>query len=152
MTPEEKLTLMGIDLSQIAPPAANYVPYKRVGDLVYVSGQLPMRGGKVQVTGTVGREVTLEAAREAARLCAINILTVAKAAAGQLSRIEVIRLEGFVACSCDFTSQPAVINGASDLLVEILGEAGRHARFAVGVPVLPLGAPVEIAAILRITG
>jgi len=151
MTPEEKLASMGIQLPDVPAPVANYVPFKVSGGLVYVSGQLPSEGGKVVYKGIVGDTVTVEDARKAARLCALNILAAAKAAAGNLSAVEVLRVEGFVACAPSFTAQPSVINGASDFLVEVLGQPGKHSRFAVGVPSLPLGACVEVAAVLRVT-
>jgi enamine deaminase RidA (YjgF/YER057c/UK114 family) len=151
MTPEEKLRQMGIELPAVAAPVANYVPYKRAGDCLYISGQLPSAKGEVLYKGKVGAQVTVDQARAAARLCAINILAAAKAAVGDLSTVEVLRVEGFVASAEGFTAQPAVINGASDFLVEVLGQAGRHARFAVGVSELPLGGCVEIAAILKVS-
>jgi enamine deaminase RidA (YjgF/YER057c/UK114 family) len=150
MTPEERLASLGIFLAAPAIPLANYVPFRICGDIVYVSGQLPSSEGKVVYPGVVGDNVTLEVAQKAARLCAINVLAAAKTAAGELSRIEVLRVEGFVASAPGFTAQPAVVNGASDFLVEVLGPAGRHARFAVGVASLPLDACVEVAAILKI--
>jgi enamine deaminase RidA (YjgF/YER057c/UK114 family) len=150
MTPEERLAGMGVELPAVAAPVANYVPWKRSGDLLVVSGQLPSAGGQVVFKGAIGGEVALEEGQKAARLCAINVLAAAKAAAGELSRVEVIRIEGFVASAPGFAAQPAVINGASDFLVKVLGDAGRHARFAVGVSCLPLGASVEVAAVFRI--
>ena len=133
-----------------AAPVANYVPWKRAGELIYVSGQLPVAGGQVQYKGVLGRGVSVEEGQKAAKLCAINVLAAVKAAAGELSAVEAVRVEGFVASAEGFTLQPAVVNGASDFLVEVLGEAGRHTRFAVGVNVLPLGACVEVAAVFRI--
>ena len=150
MTPEEKLASLGIHLAAPAAPVANYVPFRICGNIVYVSGQLPSSEGKVVYTGVVGDTVTLAVAQKAARLCAVNVLAAAKAAAGDLSIIEVLRVEGFVASAPGFTAQPAVINGASHFLVEVLGPAGKHARFAVGVASLPLDACVEVAAILKI--
>jgi len=150
MTPEEKLSSMGIELPLAAAPIANYVPAKRAGDLIYVSGQLPSVKGDVAYRGLVGDAVSLEDARKAARVCAVNVLAAAKSTGVRLADIEILKVEGFVASAPGFTAQPAVINGASDLLVEVLGESGRHARFAVGVPALPLGACVEISAILRV--
>jgi enamine deaminase RidA (YjgF/YER057c/UK114 family) len=148
----KRLETMGITLPVAAAPAANYVPYVISGNTLYLSGQLPMEGGKVAVTGIVGKDVELDAARRAAELCAINILAQASAAlGGDLSRVKrLIKINGFVASAPDFTSQHLVINGASDLLVNVLGEAGKHARAAVGMASLPLNASVEIDAILEI--
>lgn len=148
----KRLEDLGITLPVAAAPAANYVPYVISGNTLYLSGQLPMEGGKVAVTGIVGKDVELDAARRAAELCAINILAQASAAlGGDLSRVKrLIKISGFVASAQDFTSQHLVINGASDLLVNVLGEAGKHARAAVGMASLPLNASVEIDAILEI--
>jgi enamine deaminase RidA (YjgF/YER057c/UK114 family) len=150
MTPEEKLESLGVKLPPVPAPVANYVPYRIAGGLVFISGQLPVRAGEVSCKGVVGAGVSVEEAREAAKLCAINILAAVKAAAGSLSEVEAVRLEGFVASSADFTGQPAVINGASDFMVEVLGDRGKHARVAVGLAALPLGAAVEISAVFRI--
>jgi len=150
VTPEEKLEALGIGLPRAARPVANYIPSKAADGIIYVSGQIPVSAGELVFKGVVGRDVTLHEAQQAARLVAINILAAVKAVAGELSRVEALRLEGFVAGIDGFTEQASVLNGASDLLVEVLGEAGRHTRFAVGVPRLPLDAPVEIAAIFRI--
>jgi len=151
MTPEEKLSQMGIKLPPPAAAVANYVPFKVAGDLILVSGQVPFKDAKLPFKGVVGADVSMEDARECARLCAINILSAVKAAAGELSRVEALRVEGFVASAEGFTDQAGVVNGASDFLVEVLGEAGRHTRFAVGAAALPLGAPVEISAIFRVS-
>lgn len=148
----KRLEELGITLPVAAAPAANYVPYVISGNTLYLSGQLPMEGGKVAVTGIVGKDVELDAAKRAAELCAINILAQASAAlGGDLTRVKrLIKINGFVASAQDFTSQHLVINGASDLLVNVLGEAGKHARAAVGMACLPLNASVEIDAILEI--
>lgn len=148
----KRLETLGITLPVAAAPAANYVPYVISGNTLYLSGQLPMEGGKVAVTGIVGKDVALEDAKRAAELCAINILAQASAAlGGDLTRVKrLIKISGFVASAQDFTSQHLVINGASDLLVNVLGEAGKHARAAVGMACLPLNASVEIDAILEI--
>lgn len=151
MTPEEKLALLGLDLPPPAAPVANYVPWKKIGRFLYVSGQVPLAGGEVAFRGVVGRDVALEEARSAARLCMLNVLAAAKAAVADLSKLEAVRVEGFVASSAEFTQHADVVNGASDLLVDILGEAGRHTRFAVGVAALPLGVPVEISALFHLT-
>lgn len=148
----ERLRSAGIELPAPAAAAANYVPFRLSGSLLIVSGQLPMVEGKVRYRGKLGAELGLEEGQAAARLCAVNILAQAKAAcAGDLERITgLLRLGGFVACSPDFTDHPKVVNGASDLMVELLGEAGRHARAAVGVPSLPLDAAVEVEALFEL--
>ena len=149
---EARLTELGITLPQAAAPAANYVPYVISGNLLHISGQLPMENGKVGVTGHLGRDVDVAGGQRAAELCAINILSQAKAAlGGDLGRIRrLIKLNGFVASTPDFIEQHLVINGASNLLAGILGEAGKHARAAVGMAALPFGAAVEIDAVLEI--
>ncbi len=147
---DSKLKSLGIDLPQAAAPAANYVPWVISGNQVFVSGQLPMEAGKIAVAGRLGDNVSLEDGQRAARLCAINILAQAKAALGDLDRVtRIVRLGGFVASADRFTDQPKVVNGASDLMVEVFGDAGRHARAAVGVNTLPLGVAVEIDAIIE---
>ncbi|MBW9053507.1 RidA family protein [Rhizobium mesosinicum] len=146
-----RLSEMGITLPEAAAPAANYVPYVISGNLLTISGQLPLEGGKVAVTGHLGKTVDVAAGQRAAELCAINILSQAKAALGDLSRIRrVIKLNGFVASAPDFVEQHLVINGASNLIAGVLGEAGKHARAAVGMAALPLNAAVEIDAIMEI--
>ena len=150
MTPKEKLARLGITLPPCPSPLANYVPYRIAGDLVFISGQIPVINGEVACKGAVGGAVSLDDARAAGRVCAVNLLAVAREAAGDLSRVEFIRVEGFVASAPGFTGQASVINGASDFLVEILGDAGKHSRFAVGVSDLPAGACVEIGAVIRI--
>jgi enamine deaminase RidA (YjgF/YER057c/UK114 family) len=150
---EARLTELGITLPVAAAPAANYVPYVISGNLLYLSGQLPIENGKIAVTGHLGRNVDVAGGRRAAELCAINILAQAKAAlGGDLGRIvRVIKLNGFVASSPEFTEQHLVINGASNLIASVLGEAGKHARAAVGMAALPLNAAVEIDAVLEIS-
>lgn len=151
MTPEEKLAELGLTLPTVAPPVAAYVPTSRTGDHVYVSGQLPFVDGKLEVTGKVGAEVTAERAAELARICALNALAALAAEVGELSRVvKIVKVTGFVASAPDFTGHPQVINGASELLVEVLGEAGKHARSAVGVAALPLNAPVEVELIAEV--
>ncbi|MEZ2219687.1 RidA family protein [Rhizobium sp. RCC_161_2] len=147
-----RLKELGIVLPQAAAPAANYVPYVISGNLLYLSGQLPMENGKVGVTGHLGKDVDVAGGQRAAELCAINILAQAKAALdGDLSRIKrLIKLNGFVASVPEFVEQHLVINGASNLLANVLGEVGKHARAAVGMAALPLNAAVEIDAILEI--
>ncbi|NTF41885.1 RidA family protein [Rhizobium rhizogenes] len=149
---EGRLKELGIVLPQAAAPAANYVPYVISGNLLYLSGQLPIENGKVSVTGHLGKDVGVAGGQRAAELCAINILAQAKAAlGGDLGRIKrLIKLNGFVASTPDFVEQHLVINGASNLLANVLGEAGKHARAAVGMAALPLNAAVEIDAILEI--
>jgi enamine deaminase RidA (YjgF/YER057c/UK114 family) len=143
---------MGITLPQAAAPAANYVPYVISGGLLYISGQLPMEGGKVAVSGHLGKNVDVAAGQRAAELCAINILAQASAAlGGDLGRIKrVIKLNGFVASAPEFVEQHLVINGASNLIANVLGDAGKHARAAVGMAALPFNAAVEIDAIMEI--
>lgn len=145
-SPEARLALLGIDLPLPASPVANYVPWTLHGGLVTVSGQLPLAAGEKPLTGVVGGDVDLEDAVSAARLCAINLLAHLRVACeGDLGRVRaVVRLGGFVNAVPGFTDHPKVINGASDLMVAVFGEAGRHARTAVGAASLPLGVPVEI--------
>lgn len=145
---EERLKALDISLPNAPLPAANYVPYQFADKLVIISGQLPMRDGVVAYTGKLGDTISLADGQEAARLCMINILAQAKAACGgDLDRIaQCVRLGGFVASTPGFTDQPKVINGASDLAVDALGDAGRHARAAVGCAALPLDAAVEVEA------
>lgn len=143
--PEDRLASLGLALPEVVAPLAAYVPAVRTGSYVYTSGQLPMVDGKLTVTGKVGAEVGAEEARELARLCALNGLAAIKSVVGDLGRVaRVVKIVGFVASAPDFTGQPGVINGASELLGEVLGEAGVHARSAVGVAVLPLDSPVEV--------
>jgi len=149
---EKRLSALSITLPQTALPAANYVPYVQSGNLVFISGQLPMKDGKPQDIGRVGKDFTVEQAQATARLCAINILAQLKAACGgNLDRVKrCVRLGVFVHSTDSFTDQPKVANGASDLMVAALGDAGRHARFAVGVSQLPFGVAVEIDATFEI--
>jgi len=147
---QDKLKSLGITLPQAAAPAANYVPWVISGNQMFVSGQLPMEDGKIAVAGQLGDNVSLEDGQRAARLCAVNILAQARAALGDLDRVtRIVRLGGFVASADSFTDQPKVVNGASDLMVEVFGDKGRHARAAVGVNTLPLGVAVEIDAIIE---
>jgi len=145
---DQRLASLKIILPEPEQAVANYAPYVIVGDMVIISGQLPLQGGDVAFKGKVGQGLSLEEGQAAARLCAINILTQLKAAcSGDLARVKrCVRLGGFVNCGPDFTDQPKVINGASDLMIDVFGNAGRHARAAVGVNALPLGAAVEIEA------
>jgi enamine deaminase RidA (YjgF/YER057c/UK114 family) len=150
-TPEARLEQLGLALPGVAAPVAAYVPAVRTGSYVYTSGQLPMVGGKLAATGKVGAEVSAQDAKGLARTCALNGLAAVKAEIGDLARVRrVVKVVGFVASTPDFTGQPGVINGASELLGEVFGDAGRHARSAVGVAVLPLDAPVEVELIVEV--
>ena len=148
-TVAERLKSLGIDLPQPPKPVASYVGFVRHGDLVFVSGQLPLVEGMLTMSGLLGRNVTIEQGAEAARICAINLLAqVSAACGGDLERvIRCVRLGGFVACVPEFTDHPKVVNGASNLIGDVLGESGAHARAAVGVPSLPLNACVEVDAV-----
>ncbi|GGB57767.1 RidA family protein [Blastomonas aquatica] len=149
-TIEQKLAELGLELPQPAAPVASYVPAVEVGGLLYISGQLPFIDGKV-VTGRLGENVSPEAGEAAARACGIMLIAQMKAALGSLDRVErIVKLGAFIASTPEFTAQPKVANGASDLMVQVFGSTGQHARSAVGVPVLPLGAAVEIDAIVAI--
>jgi enamine deaminase RidA (YjgF/YER057c/UK114 family) len=149
---DARLQKLGITLPAAAAPAANYVPFVQTGNLLFVSGQLPMENGKLAQTGQLGAGVTLGEGQRAAELCAINILAQASAAlGGDLSRIKrIVRITCMVSSTPDFYEQHLIANGASNLLVEVLGEAGKHARVAVGMVALPLDASVEIDAILEV--
>ena len=151
-TPDSRLAELGIELPEPVAPVATYVPFVITGNQVFVSGQVPVRDGKLAFRGKVGDTYDLEQAQEAARLVGINILAVVKQACeGDLGRVRrCVKLGGFVNCTPDFDQQPAVVNGASDLMVEVLGDKGRHARFAVGTNVLPFDVPVEIDAVFEI--
>lgn len=142
---EQRIAGLGLRLPEVVPPVAAYVPAVRSGPYVHTSGQVPLVGGELLAAGKVGAEVTPERAKELAATCALNALAAVKSVAGDLDRIaRVVKVVGYVASAPDFTGQPGVVNGASELLLELLGDAGRHARSAVGVAVLPLDAPVEI--------
>jgi enamine deaminase RidA (YjgF/YER057c/UK114 family) len=147
---EKKLAELGILLPEVPKPVANYVPWVKSGIHLYVSGQLPFKDGKLLHTGLTGETVNADDAKICARQCAINIIAVAHTAVGLSNVLRVVKLVGFVACTPSFTGQPGVVNGASDLMAEVFGEAGRHARSAVGVGSLPLNAPVEIEAIFEV--
>ena len=150
-TIEKRLTDLGVTLPTAAAPAANYVPYCRTGDLLFTAGQLPLRDGKMVAAGLLGRDLDTAAGKEAAKFCAINILAQAKAALGDLGKIRrIVKITVFVASAPDFAEQHLVANGASDFLVAVLGERGKHARSAVGMASLPLNAPVEVEAILEV--
>lgn len=148
---ETRLTDLGISLPDAAAPAANYVPYVRTGNQLFISGQLPMDAGKIAFTGKLGGDVSVEDGKAAAKICAINLLAQAKAATGNLDKVvRLVKIVGFVNSTAEFTDQPQVINGASDFLVDAMGDAGRHARSAVSAASLPFGAAVEIEAIFEI--
>ena len=146
-----RLAELGLELPTATPPLAAYVPAVRTGNHVYVSGQVPIADGKVIATGKVGAEVSPEQAKELAARCALNGLAAVDALVGLERIVRVVKVVGFVASAEGFTGQPAVINGASELLGEVLGEAGRHARSAVGVAELPLGVPVEVEMIVEVS-
>ncbi|HHW51151.1 MAG TPA: RidA family protein [Pseudoclavibacter sp.] len=146
----ERLAQLGLALPEVAKPVAAYVPAVISGDLVYTSGQLPFVEGKLAFTGKVGSDVSAQDAQAQARVAALNALAAAQQVLGSLDRVTaVVKVVGFVASDPTFTGQPAVINGASELLGEVFGDAGQHARSAVGVAVLPLDSPVEVELILR---
>ncbi|MFD0199714.1 MULTISPECIES: RidA family protein [Saccharothrix] len=145
-----RLAELGVELPEVAAPVAAYVPAVRTGQLVYTSGQLPFVKGSLAATGKVGDDISPEEAKAHARTCALNALAAVDALVGLDKVTRVVKLVGFVASAEGFTGQPAVINGASDLLGEVFGEAGQHARAAVGVAELPLGAPVEVELIVEI--
>jgi enamine deaminase RidA (YjgF/YER057c/UK114 family) len=150
-TPEQALTRLNITLPEPSKPVAAYIPTKRVGNLLYVSGQIPLRHGQMIATGIVPRDVGLELARDCARQCVLNGLAAARAAVGSLDAIaSVVRVGAWVASEPGFTDQPKIANGASELLVEIFGDAGRHVRAAVGSVALPLGAPVEVELLFEV--
>ena len=145
-----RLAELGLELPSVVPPVATYVPAVRAGDLVFTSGQLPMVEGALPAVGKVGALVTPEQAKELARTCALNALAAIEALVGLDSVVRVVKVVGFVASTPDFTGQPGVVNGASELLGDVFGDAGRHARSAVGVAALPLDAPVEVELVVEV--
>ncbi len=149
---EARLTELGIELPQAAAPAANYVPYVVSGNLVFVSGQITVWNGELRHQGKVGQDLSVEDGQAAARLCALNIIAQVKAACGgDLDRVvRIVRLGGFVNSTPEVTDQPKVINGASDLMAEVFGDKGKHARAAVSAAALPLGVAVEVEAVVEI--
>jgi enamine deaminase RidA (YjgF/YER057c/UK114 family) len=150
-TPEERLAELGLAVPAVATPVASYIPAVRSGSHVFTSGQLPMRDGQLVTTGKVGGEVTAEQAVECAQQCALNAMAAVRAVVGELSAVKrVVKVTVFVASTADFTGQPGVANGASELLGSVFGDAGRHARSAVGVAVLPLDAPVEVELVVEV--
>jgi enamine deaminase RidA (YjgF/YER057c/UK114 family) len=151
-TVESRLKELKIELPQASAPVANYVPCVQAGNILFVSGQVTYWDGQLQYKGKVGKEITVEDGQKAARLCALNILAQAKAFLGSLDRVKrVCMVQGFVNAIPDFVDHPKVVNGASDLFVELFGEAGKHARFAVGAGSLPANVAVEVAAVLEVT-
>jgi len=148
---DERLAALGIILPVAAAPVANYVAAVLTGNLLVISGQLPLVEGRLSVTGKLGGGVSVNQGSLAARACAINILAQIKAATGSLGRVtRVVRLGGFIACTADFTQHATVMNGASDLMADLFGDIGRHARSTIGVPSLPLDAPVEVEGLFEI--
>ncbi|WP_043629908.1 RidA family protein [Nonomuraea candida] len=151
MTPEQRIEELGLTLPQVPAPVAAYVPAVRTGNLVYTSGQVPLVDGKLVKAGKLGAEVTLDEGMELARVCGLNALAALKSEIGDLGRIvRIVKVVVFVASDPSFTDQPKVGNGASELFVQVLGEAGKHARSAVGVASLPLDAPVEVEVIAEV--
>jgi enamine deaminase RidA (YjgF/YER057c/UK114 family) len=150
MTASERLVELGITLPQVATPAGSYLPSARTGNLLFTAGQLPFVDGRLPAIGKVGAEVSPEDAKEYARLAGLNVLAAIDAAVGLDAVERVVKIVGFVASAEGFTGQPGVINGVSDLMADVFGEAGRHARSAVGVAELPLGSPVEVEAIVQV--
>ena len=150
--PEEKLAELGLSVPEVAKPVAVYVPAVRSGQHVFTSGQLPMRGGELMMTGKVGGDVSLEEAVACAQQCALNAIAAVKAEVGDLASVSrVVKVVCFVASTPDFTGQPQVANGVSELLGTVFGDAGVHARSAVGVTVLPLDAPVEVEVVVEVS-
>lgn len=150
MTVSDRLAELGIELPEVVAPLAAYVPAVRTGNLVYTSGQLPMQGGQLPAEGKVGGEVSAEDGKALARICGLNALAAVHALVGIDSVVRIVKVVGFVASAPGFNGQPAVINGASELLGEAFGPAGAHARSAVGVSELPLNAPVEVELIVEV--
>ena len=148
--PVHRLRELGFELPDVPAPAGSYVPATRAGDLIFTAGQLPLEAGELRLKGKVGETVTVDEAQEAARLCAINALAAAAAQAGGLGGISrIVKVTGFVASAPGFNDQPQVLNGASEFLGEVFGDAGLHARSAVGVAELPMDAPVEVELVVR---
>ncbi len=148
----QRLAELGIELPQAPAPAANYIPFVVTGNLVFVAGQLPVLNGEVQFKGRIGENMDIDEGYQAARLCGLNLIAQAEAAAGgDLDKIKrVVKLGGFVSATPDFTDHPKVVNGASDLMADVFGEAGKHARFAVGAASLPLGVSVEVDGVFEL--
>lgn len=150
-TPEERVVELGLELPAVVRPAGSYVPTVRTGSLVYTAGQVPLKDGELLARGKVGAEVSPEQGAELAKVCALNVIAALKAEVGELSRVvRIVKVVGFVASAPDFYGQPQVINGASDLFAAVFGDAGAHARSAVGAAALPLNSPVEVEAIVEV--
>lgn len=149
---ETRLAALGVTLPEPAAAVANYVPFARTGNLVFISGQLPLSGGVVAHPGLVGRDIDVQIAQEAARICAVNLLAqIRMAVEGDWDRVvRCVRLGGFIACTSDFKDHAKIVNGASDLVVGALGDIGRHARTSIGVSALPLGAAVEVEGLFEV--
>ncbi|MGH3385604.1 MAG: RidA family protein [Nocardioidaceae bacterium] len=151
-SPEDNLARLGLEVPSVAKPVASYVPAVRTGNYVFTSGQVPLRDGELVAAGKVGGEVSPEEATECAKQCALNAIAAVKAEVGDLSSItRIVKVVAFVASTPDFTGQPQVANGASELLGEVFGDAGQHARSAVGVAALPLDAPVEVEILVEVS-
>jgi enamine deaminase RidA (YjgF/YER057c/UK114 family) len=151
MSAEDKARELGLNLATPNPPAGSYVPTVQTGTLLFVAGQIPTRPDGTRPVGKLGDDTTVEEGYEAARLCAVALLAQVKAALGSLDRVvRIVKVNGYVNATPDFVQPPAVVNGASDLLVEVFGEAGKHARAAVGVASLPAGAPVEVEMVVEV--
>lgn len=151
MSWRERLAELGIELPPVVPPVGAYVPAARTGSLVFTAGQVPFVDGKLAATGKVGAEISPEEAKQHARTCALNALAAVDGLVGIDAVVRVVKMVGFVASAEGFTGQPTVLNGASELLGEVFGEAGQHARSAVGVAELPLGVPVEVELVVEVT-
>lgn len=150
-TPEERIVELGLELPEVTAPLASYQPAVRSGSYVYTSGQLPIVKGELVATGKLGQEISTDLATELAGICALNAVAALRAQVGELSQVKrIVKVVGFVASTPDYYDQPVVINGASDLLGKIFGDAGKHARSAVGVAVLPRNAPVEVELIAEV--
>ena len=147
----DRLAELGLTLPEVVPPVAAYVPANRSGNLVWTAGQLPMVGGQLPLTGLVGSGVTAEEAKDLARTCALNCIAAASSIVDVDSIVKVVKVVGFVASADGFYGHPGVVNGASELFLEVFGDAGKHARSAVGVAVLPLNAPVEVEAVFEVS-
>jgi len=151
MTPESKLTSLGITLPDPPKPVAAYVPWTRTGNLIFTAGQIPFLNGQLLFKGSIPNEVSLEDGIVCARQCALNALSIIRGAVGSLDKVKrIVRLGVFVASGPDFYEHPKIANGASELMLELFGDAGRHARTSVGAPALPLGAPVEVEVIAEV--
>ena len=152
MLPEERLKQLGIELPEVPTPLGSYIPVLKTGNLIFMSGMLPLREGRLVRQGRVGEDISLDEAREDAKMATINALSVLKAYVGSLDKVKrCIKITGYVASASNFTEQPKVLNAASDLLFEIFGEPGKHVRVAVGVNVLPLNSPLEIEFIFEVS-